>query len=181
MFLGRLRQSWSLIDASQRTFVSRVLIAIVIWLVVDGLVGLDVYLTGFVSELSLWMVHAGFDGGVILEYRGAVRDQFHTQQLCMVGPRSVIGIGHSCNGKEIMFLFSAFIFALPGFNWQRKWVFVLMGVMALAIANAFRVAMLYVIMRDAPEWFEIAHKNIFQMVMYVIMVVIWLMFMRRKG
>ncbi len=181
MFLGSLKDSWSHIDATQRKFVTRVLFAIVVWLIVDGFVGMDVYLTGFVSEMSLWMVHVGFDQGVILEYRGAVRDQFHTQQLCMAGPRSVIGIGHSCNGKEIMFLFSAFIFALPGFNWKRKWVFVLVGVMALAVANAFRVAMLYVIMRDAPEWFEIAHKNIFQMVMYVIMVAIWLMFMRRKG
>lgn len=181
MFLGRLKDSWHQIDEFQRKFVSRVLIAIVIWLVIDGFVGMDVYLTGFVSEMSLWMVHAGFDQGVILEYRGAVRDQFHTQQLCMVGPSSVIGIGHSCNGKEIMFLFSAFIFALPGFQVRRKLLFVMVGVMALAVANAFRVAMLYVIMRDAPEWFEIAHKNIFQMVMYVIMVAIWLLFMRRKG
>lgn len=181
MFLGSLRRSWSLIDASQRKFVTLVLLAIVLWLIVDGFVGMDMYLTGFVSEMSLWMVHAGFDRGVILEYRGAVRDQFHTQQLCMVGPSSVIGIGHSCNGKEIMFLFSAFIFALPGFQVRRKLLFVFVGVMALAVANAFRVAMLYVIMRDAPEWFEIAHKNIFQMVMYVIMVAIWLLFMRRKG
>ena len=181
MFLGSLRRSWSLIDAPQRKFVSRVLIAIVVWLLVDGIVGMDVYLTRFVSEVSLWMVHVGFDRDVLLTYREAVRDQFHTQQLCMVGPRSVIGIGHSCNGKEIMFLFSAFIFALPGFTWKRKWLFVLIGVMALSLANSFRVAMLYVIMRDAPEWFEIAHKNIFQMIMYVLMVAIWLMFMRRKG
>jgi len=181
MFLGSLKDSWSRIDSSQRKFVSRVLLAIVVWLVVDGFVGLDVYLTGFVSEMSLKMVHFGFDRGVLLEYRTAVRDQFTTQQLCMVGPRSVIGIGHSCNGKEIMFLFSAFIFALPGFGWRRKVLFVLGGLLALALANAFRVAMLYVIMRDAPEWFEVAHKNIFQMLMYVIMVVIWLMFLRRKG
>lgn len=180
MFLGSLRRSWSLIDATQRKFVVRVLGAIIVWLLIDGLVGLDEYLTGFVANLGVKMVNWMFGDAVILGSRMVSRDQFCMSQLCMIGSRTTIGIGHSCNGKEILFLFSAFIFALPGYSWKRKVVYVLMGVSALALANAFRVAMLYIIMRDAPAWFEISHKNIFQMLMYVIMVVIWLMFLKRK-
>lgn len=180
MFLGRIKESWEGIDASQRKFVLRVLGAIVIWLIIDGFVGLDEYLTGFVANVAVGMVKWFFGDAVVLESKMVWRDQYCTSQLCMIGFRTTIGIGHSCNGKEILFLFSAFIFALPGYSWKRKVGYVLMGVSALALANAFRVAMLYIIMRDAPAWFEISHKNIFQMLMYVIMVVIWLMFLKRK-
>ncbi len=180
MFLGRIRESWEGIDASQRKFVLRVLGAIVIWLIVDGFVGLDEYLTGFVANVAVGMVKWFFGDAVVLESKMVWRDQFWMNQLRMVGSHATVGVGHSCNGKEILFLFSAFIFALPGYNWKRKLGYVFMGISTLALANAFRLAMLYIIMRDAPAWFEISHKNIFQMLMYVIMVVIWLMFLKRK-
>jgi exosortase/archaeosortase family protein len=90
-------------------------------------------------------------------------------------------ISHSCNGKAIIFLFSAFIWSIPSAGISRKFIFSILGASSLLLANMLRVAGLYCIYRYLPGWFGFFHHTLFQLLMYALVVLGWSVYLGGFG
>lgn len=92
--------------------------------------------------------------------------------------RGRILIGSSCDGWELYYLCAAFIIIFPGVAVKRKSLFVIGGVAAMYLTNVLRIVALFFLAKSHPDWFQIFHKTIFQFIVYVIMFVIWIIYLR---
>lgn len=81
-----------------------------------------------------------------------------------------------CNVVSVLILFVAFIFAFyKGF---KTFLFVIAGLVVLHIANVFRIAGLNLVYLEAPQYSKITHDYLFPAVIYGMVVVIWLVWIK---
>ena len=174
-----IKQIWRDVSEEQKTFLKRSLIAIITWILLDTLVSIDNYLTNFVSYGSAYVANLLTTCNASIIKSQLVNNNITIEKISLVGCNTNIAIGHSCNGKAIIYLYTAFIIATAGYSINKKTFFCISGILLITIANIFRIAGLFIIKRDAPTWFDIAHKNIFQMLMYVIIIALWMLFLKK--
>jgi exosortase/archaeosortase family protein len=174
-----IKQLWQDVSEEQKTFLKRSIIAIFAWIILDSLVSIDNYLTNFVSYGSAFIANLLTVCDATIIKSQLVNNNITIDKISLVGCNTNIAIGHSCNGKAIIYLYTAFIIATAGYSINKKTFFCITGIILISIANVFRIAGLFIIKRDAPTWFDIAHKNIFQMLMYVIIIALWMLFLKK--
>jgi exosortase family protein XrtF len=98
-----------------------------------------------------------------------------TYSMVMKGQRKVLGIYQACNGLELMILYAGFIICFTG-SWKRKILYITGGVVGLYIINVLRCAMLVYIGLEYPKQFDIAHKYIFNLVIYAFAFLLWIFY-----
>lgn len=91
--------------------------------------------------------------------------------------RSVVGIYESCNALELIILYAGFIICFRG-NWKRKIVFVIAGSIALHYLNVLRCTFLGYISLEWPQHFELAHKYVFNLVVYALTFFLWMIYVK---
>lgn len=92
--------------------------------------------------------------------------------------RRILGIFQACNGLELMVLYSGFILCFSG-GWIRKIIYIISGVLGLYLINVLRCVMLSYIVMEYPKHFEIAHKYIFNLVVYLFTFMLWVFYVSR--
>lgn len=160
------------LSKSQRNFLFFVLISFVLFPVLNSISVLNDWLTHGITTASRYFI--GFvSGNTPTGYFNELNKTYH-----VFDSRGHILIGDPCNGFELYYVCTAFILAIPGILWKRKILFSAFGVVILFTANVVRVSALFYIAKSHPEWFETFHKTVFQLGVYVIMFIIWVIYLK---
>ncbi len=166
------------INARQRKFLRNAGVSLIIWIVIADFVPVHNFLienlahaSAFTLEIitgvkpSVYCIDKVNSGGEILSN---VRDQ-----------RGYVRIGSPCDAWDLYYLGVAFFWVFPIANWKRKIFYSILIVIVLYITNVLRVAGLFQISKDYPEWFNLFHKTIFQFIVYAIMFIVWIFYLRK--
>lgn len=87
-------------------------------------------------------------------------------------------IGDPCNGIELFSLFTCFILAYPG-KWKNKAWFIPAGILLIHFMNIVRITALCIIVLKSPEWLDFNHTYVFQVIMYLVMFMLWITWVRK--
>lgn len=160
------------LSKTQRNFLFFVLISFVVFPLLNSLSFLNDWLTHGITSASRHFI--GFLSG------NTPTGYFNSSNKCyhLFDSRGHILIGDPCNGFELYYVCTAFILAIPGIAINRKLVFSALGVIILFSSNVIRVSALFYIAKSHPEWFETFHKTVFQLGVYVIMFIIWIIYLK---
>ena len=122
--------------------------------------------TAEVAAVSAGMVRA-FDGSAI------------AQGKTLYDPRSGFGvtIEAGCNGVEAMLVLLAGILAYPA-PWRSRALGLAVGVVAIQALNLVRIVSLFYLGQWNPAWFEWAHLYVWQALIMLDALVVWLLWMR---
>jgi exosortase/archaeosortase family protein len=97
--------------------------------------------------------------------------------LILKDGKPTISIADYCNGLELMVLYAAFIICMPG-KAGRKWVFILMGIPLLHLANLGRCMGLVGMHLQWPGMFDLAHHYLFKIMVYGISFGLWVLYLK---
>jgi len=88
-----------------------------------------------------------------------------------------VSIEAGCNGLEAMILLAAAMLAFPA-PWARRLGGIALGGIAVQALNIVRIASLFYLSRWNPAWFEWAHLYLWQPLIMVDVLVVWLVWLR---
>jgi exosortase family protein XrtF len=92
--------------------------------------------------------------------------------------KSVLAIYEGCNGINIMIIFVAFLFAFGPIG-KSLWIFALAGIIIIHLMNLARIALLFWVTLYLPDLVYFVHKYLFTAVLFVIVFVLWIVWVRR--
>jgi len=88
-----------------------------------------------------------------------------------------VSIEAGCNGLEAMILLAAAMLAFPA-PWGRRLVGIALGGIAIQALNIVRIVSLFYLSRWSAPWFEWAHLYLWQPLIMVDVLVVWLVWLR---
>ena len=91
----------------------------------------------------------------------------------LVGVRGRVDIKNGCEGFEVILILAAIILAYP-LGWRMKVAGLLLGSLVLYAVNLGRIVSLFYISAIRPEWFDPAHTLVWQIIMILLAVAIFL-------
>lgn len=94
------------------------------------------------------------------------------------GLNAVLNIYEGCNGVNVFIVFVAFLLAFPG-QTKTKVAFITIGCFLINLSNIIRVVLLYFVSLHYQTYFYFIHKYIFTIVLYAIVVIMWMAFVKR--
>jgi exosortase/archaeosortase family protein len=94
------------------------------------------------------------------------------------GIMPIVRIGASCNGLEMLVIFSIFIACYPG-NRMLKFVFMLGGIFLLHSLNIFRNYILTLLAINRSSYFELFHRYVFIFLIYGVIFLLWMWWANR--
>jgi exosortase H (IPTLxxWG-CTERM-specific) len=92
--------------------------------------------------------------------------------------RFSVAIYNGCNGLEAILIFASGVLAFPATP-LRKVLGLLLGFLSIQVANIVRVVSLFYVGVFKPAWFSAAHIFIWQSLIIVLSVVLWLVWVNR--
>ncbi len=92
--------------------------------------------------------------------------------------RFAVQIYNGCNGLEAILVFVAGVLAFPA-PWLRRLAGVVLGVLAIQVVNVVRVVSLFYVGIFKPQWFSVSHVFIWQSLIILLSVVLWLVWVQR--
>jgi exosortase H (IPTLxxWG-CTERM-specific) len=93
-------------------------------------------------------------------------------------PRFSVAIYNGCNGLEAILIFASGVLAFPAPP-LKKVIGLLLGFVAIQLANIVRVVSLFYVGIFKPAWFSAAHIFIWQSIIIILSVVLWLVWVNR--
>ena len=96
----------------------------------------------------------------------------------LTSSRFSVAIYNGCNGLEAILIFTAGVLAFPA-RWSRKVVGVFLGLLAIQVINIVRIVSLFYIGVFAPSAFSASHVYVWQSLIIVFAVVLWVVWVRR--
>jgi exosortase H (IPTLxxWG-CTERM-specific) len=124
-----------------------------------------------------------FTGGVA-RVSGATLDllgqDVRMQGTIIRGRRFAVNIRNGCNGVEAMLIFLAAVLAFPA-PWRARLLGLALGVVAIQAVNLVRVVALYLTGAYFPSWFDASHTVIWQTVVILFSVLLWIVWANRLG
>lgn len=163
-----------------RSFLIRGLLILVIWKLIYLLLlkpnhQLDQMLTIFVGSATSWVLAHLYPAlQPLVEY--ADNNVFIT--IVQNGIRvDSIAIADACNGLELMVLYLGFILAAP-YPFKKKIHYIYAGLLIIMLTNVVRCLLLIFVYLNFPNYFVFAHHYIFTFVIYLIIFLIWVRFIK---
>lgn len=102
--------------------------------------------------------------------------KMHETAVFQTEGKDVSRMVEGCNVVSVLILFVAFIFAFyKGF---KTFIFAIAGVVILHIANVLRIVGLNLVILEHPEYGKLTHDYLFPAVIYGMVVVIWLVWIK---
>lgn len=92
--------------------------------------------------------------------------------------RFAVAIHNGCNGLEAMLIFLCGVGAFPA-SWKSKLLGALLGFVAIQIINVIRVVSLFYLGVFKPAWFSAGHVFVWQSLVILLSVVLWLVWVHR--
>jgi exosortase H (IPTLxxWG-CTERM-specific) len=93
-------------------------------------------------------------------------------------PRYSVAIFNGCNGLEAILIFVSGVLAFPA-PWRSKVLGVVVGFGAIQVFNVVRVISLFYVGIHRRQWFTTAHVLVWQSLVIIFGVVLWLLWVRR--
>jgi exosortase H (IPTLxxWG-CTERM-specific) len=121
-----------------------------------------------------------FSAGVTSVSAGLLRlaGQDVVNRGTMMQARSfAVDVKNGCNGLEAVIIVVAAVLAFPA-PWKKKIIGLLLGFGIVEGFNIIRVITLFVIGRDYPKLFEAFHVTIWQSLMFVVSIAVFLVWSR---
>lgn len=95
-----------------------------------------------------------------------------------VGSGFAVSIEAGCNGVEATIVLVAAILAFPA-PWRHKAIGIVLGIVAVQLLNVVRVISLFYIGQWNREAFEWAHQYVWQALIMLDVLIVWLIWVRR--
>jgi exosortase H (IPTLxxWG-CTERM-specific) len=92
-------------------------------------------------------------------------------------PRFSVAIYNGCNGLEAILIFVSGVVAFPA-PWRSKVAGIVLGFLAIQVFNVVRVVSLFYVGALKPAWFSVSHVFVWQALVIVFAVVLWLAWIR---
>jgi len=92
---------------------------------------------------------------------------------------SILRIGDSCNGLELMLIYIGLISLFPG-KLLTKFYYIIIGTIVLIITNMIRCAGLEWVYEFHRPMFETTHHYLFTLVMYIIIFTGWVIYISKE-
>ncbi len=122
-----------------------------------------------------------FTGG-IARVSGATLDlmgqNVKMQGTMLRSPRFAVNIKNGCNGVEAMLIFLAAVLAFPA-PWKSRLMGLALGILAIQIVNLIRVVALFLTGVYFPKIFDTSHTVIWQTVVILFGVLLWIFWANR--
>jgi exosortase H (IPTLxxWG-CTERM-specific) len=93
-------------------------------------------------------------------------------------PRFSVAIHNGCNGLEAILIFVCGVMAFPA-PWAGRIIGALLGFLAIQVFNVVRVVSLFYVGIYLPQWFNVSHIFIWQSLVIILAVVLWLGWVHR--
>lgn len=122
------------------------------------------YILCFLLELSGYQPH----------YTGA-QHIGETYIFLASNVKPIIRVGASCNGLELLVLFTIFIICFPG-KWKTKLWFIPTGLLLIHVLNVARNYMLTLMAIHKSPYFDLFHRYIFVFMVYGAIFLLWVWF-----
>src|SRR6476661_3323718 len=105
------------------------------------------------------------------------------QNVTMTGtvirnPRFAVNIRNGCNGVEAMLIFIAAVLAFPA-SWKSRLTGLALGILAIQVVNLVRVVALFLTGVYFPKIFDTSHTVIWQTVVILCGVLLWIFWANR--
>jgi exosortase H (IPTLxxWG-CTERM-specific) len=110
----------------------------------------------------------------------ALGEQVRVHGQVLSSPRFAVTIYNGCNGLEAILVFVAGVLAFPA-PWRARLLGVVVGFVAVQVLNVVRVVSLYYVGVWRPDWFTTAHVLVWQTVVILFAVVLWLFWVQRHA
>ena len=123
--------------------------------------------TTFVAHEAKVALNALGEGAVV---RGQV----------LSSPRFAVSIYNGCNGLEALLIFCSGVLAFPAPP-ARKVLGLLAGFLVIQVANVVRIVSLFYVGVFRPAWFQASHVFVWQSLIILLGVVMWLFWVHRYG
>jgi exosortase H (IPTLxxWG-CTERM-specific) len=96
----------------------------------------------------------------------------------LASPRFSVAIYNGCNGLEAILIFVCGVVAFPA-PWRGRLIGALLGFLAIQAFNIVRVVSLFYVGIYRPQWFNVSHIFIWQSLVILLAVVLWLVWVHR--
>ncbi len=114
-------------------------------------------------------------GGTAIRIFG---EKTHMEGTVIASPRFSVNIRNGCNGLETIFIFAAAVLAFPA-TWRVRLFGLVAGFFAIQAINVVRIVSLFYIGIYLPRFFEQSHQVIWQALVIVFGVVLWIVWAAR--
>jgi exosortase family protein XrtF len=88
-----------------------------------------------------------------------------------------VKIINACLGWSMMALFTGFILAYPSYNKSKYW-FIPLGLVIIIAVNILRITGMVLISYISPESLDFYHHYIFKIVLYLIIFILWIIWLK---
>ncbi len=122
--------------------------------------------TAAVAHVSAWLMQC-FDHGVIARQN----------DILNAATGSGIEIVAGCNGVEAVLILVSAVLAFPA-PWKHRLVGMMLGFVAIQTLNLVRIISLFYLHEHAPVWFEWFHLYLWQALIVLDALVVWLIWLR---
>lgn len=122
--------------------------------------------TALLAQIAAWLAGA-FDPGVIA----------YGKVLQHASSGVGVSIEAGCNGVEACIVLIAAMMAFPA-SWRMRLVGIALGILAVQAVNVLRVLSLFYLVEWNREWFEFAHLYLWQALIMLDVLVVWLLWIR---
>lgn len=92
--------------------------------------------------------------------------------------RFAVNIRNGCNGVETLVIFASAVLAFPA-PWRSRAIGLVLGFLAIQFVNLVRVVALFLTGAFYPDWFDSSHTVIWQTVVILFGVLLWIFWAHR--
>ncbi len=113
--------------------------------------------------------------GAVLDVLG---EEISVRGCQLASPRFAVTIHNGCNGLETILIYVAGVLAFPA-TWKARLVGIGFGLVSIELINLVRVVSLYYVGVFAPSLFGAAHVWLWQSIVVLAGVLLWLLWVHR--
>ncbi len=132
----------------------------------------DVVTLHLVNPYTEWIARAS---AVILDLFG---EQTSVRGTLLSSPRFAVNIYHGCNAVLATSIYLSAVLGFPS-TWREKALGFALGIPAIQIINLVRIVSLYYIGIYWPNFFELAHGYVWQSIVILLSMVVWIFWAER--
>jgi exosortase H (IPTLxxWG-CTERM-specific) len=118
-----------------------------------------------------------YEGAFFLRLFG---EAVSVKEQILSSPRFAVAIYNGCNGLEAILIFVCGVLAFPA-PARRKLPGLLLGFVGIQLFNVVRIVALYYTGVFRPQWFSTAHVLVWQSLVILFAVSLWVMWAQRYG
>lgn len=155
------------------TFLARLLLCYLVWKIGFSIIWRFPELSEAYRAFALFIINGIlYSTAFVLEVLGyPIEIEWSSRLVKIVGTVGVT-IGEPCIGLGVMALFCALIVAYPKHFYKKLW-FLPLGLLLIYSLNILRISLLAIMVKFDPALWELNHKFIFKIVIYIVVLLLW--------